>query len=138
MAITKDESNWPIISLSLGENLDQETVEGYIAYWEELLSRQSPFGLIMLHSSEKNARPERAVTQSYMNWCKRSKHEIAQYCSGIAVVMQNAKLLALYKPVTAVSTKRTYGCPGGAFAKEAEAVRWLEELLAQATSGAKF
>lgn len=27
MAITKDESNWPIISLSLGENFDQETVE---------------------------------------------------------------------------------------------------------------
>lgn len=42
MAITKDESNWPIISLSLGENFDQETVEEYIAYWEELLSRQSP------------------------------------------------------------------------------------------------
>jgi hypothetical protein len=63
MAITKDESNWPIISLSLGENFDQETVEEYITYWEELLSRQSPFGLIMLHSSEKNIRPERAVTQ---------------------------------------------------------------------------
>lgn len=138
MAITKDESNWPIISLSLGENFDQETVEEYIAYWEELLSRQSPFGLIMLHSSEKNVRPERAVTQLYMNWCKRIKHEIAQYCSGIAVVMQNAKLLALYKPVTAVSTKRTYGCPGGAFAKEVEAIKWLEELLAQALSGAKI
>lgn len=39
---TKDESNWPIISLSLGENFDQETVEEYTAYWEELLSRQSP------------------------------------------------------------------------------------------------
>jgi hypothetical protein len=47
-------------------------------------------------------------------------------------------LLALNKPFTAVSIKRTYGCPGGAFAKEAEAVKWLEELLAQATSGARI
>jgi hypothetical protein len=30
MAITKDESNWPIISLSLGETFDQDTVEEYI------------------------------------------------------------------------------------------------------------
>jgi hypothetical protein len=30
MAITKDESNWPIICLSLGETFDQDTVEEYI------------------------------------------------------------------------------------------------------------
>lgn len=107
MPITKDESTLPIISLSLGEAFDQETVEEYIAYWEELLARRSAFGLLMVHSAEKNTRPERAVTQLYMNWCKMNKREIAQYCSGIAVVMQNAKLLAVYKPVTALSTKRT-------------------------------
>ncbi|OMD59856.1 hypothetical protein BSK62_26275 [Paenibacillus odorifer] len=137
MAITKDESAWPIISLSLGEAFDQETVEEYIAYWEELLARQSAFGLLMVHSAEKNTRPERAVTQLYMNWCKMNKREIAQYCSGIAVVMQNAKLLAVYKPVTALSTKRTYGCPGGAFSGEAEAIRWLEEQLTKTPSGTK-
>ncbi|HEY4431591.1 MAG TPA: hypothetical protein VGN87_11175 [Paenibacillus sp.] len=134
MAITKDESNWPIINVSLGEMFDQETVEEYIVYWEDLLSRRTPFGLIMQHSSEKNTRPERAVTQLYMSWCKRNKREIAQYCSGIAFVMQNAKLFAVYKPVTALSTKRTYGCPGGAFAGESEAIRWLEEQLAKALS----
>jgi hypothetical protein len=64
-----------------------------------------------------------------MNWCKKNKQEISQYCSGIAVVMENAKMLALYKPVTALSTKKNYGCPGSAFSAEPEAARWLEEQL---------
>ncbi|WNS43763.1 hypothetical protein [Paenibacillus sp. MMS20-IR301] len=132
MAITADESNWPLVRISLGETFDQETVEEYIAYWEAVLSRRTPFGLLMIQTGERGDRPAKEVTKHYMDWCKAHKEEIASVCAGIAVVMPTAKLLALYKPVTALSTKKMYGCPGGAFGSEEEAAGWLQGLLNKA------
>jgi hypothetical protein len=64
-----------------------------------------------------------------MDWCKSHKEQIARSCAGIAVVTASSRLLALYKPVTALSTKKVYGCPGNVFSREAEAQEWLKVLL---------
>lgn len=69
------------------------------------------------------------VTKLCMDWCNPHKEKIACSCAGIAVVIVSSRLLALYKPVTALSTKKGYGCPGHVFSGEAEAQEWLKVLL---------
>ncbi|MNE76579.1 hypothetical protein D3C80_1728220 [compost metagenome] len=113
----------------MGEQFDRDTVNDYIAYWEKLLADGSVFGLIMIQKGERGERPDREVTKLYMDWCKSHKEQIARSCAGIAVVTASSKLLALYKPVTALSTKKVYGCPGNVFSGEAEAQEWLKVLL---------
>ncbi|WP_042204486.1 hypothetical protein [Paenibacillus camerounensis] len=129
MAFVLDESAWPLVTINLGDQFDRETVNEYIAYWEKLLAGNSRFGLIMIQKGERGERPDREVTRLYMDWCKSHKGLIARSCAGIAVVTASSKLLALYKPVTALSTKKVYGCPGNVFAEEAEAQEWLGTLL---------
>ncbi|WP_238654584.1 hypothetical protein [Paenibacillus piscarius] len=129
MAITIDEADWPLVRISLEESFDQQTVGEYINYWEDLLARRTPFGLLMIQPGERGERPAKEISKQYVDWCKAHKAEISATCAGIAVVMQSARLLALYKPVTALSTKKFYGCPGGAFSSEEEAAGWLDMLL---------
>ncbi|MEK4060177.1 MULTISPECIES: hypothetical protein [Paenibacillus] len=137
MSLSIDESGWPLVSINLGSDFGRETVEEYILYWEKLLERKVPFGLLMQQQGERSERPPRDSAKLYMDWCKAHKDEISRLCVGIAIVMGNAMLLALYKPVTALSTKRMYGCPGGAFSSQEEAARWLEPLLMKKGEGSR-
>lgn len=129
MAITIDESGWPLVTIHLGEQFDRDAVNEYIAYWEKLLDSNTTVGLIMNQQGERGERPDREVTKLYMDWCKVHKEQISRCCAGIAVVTASSKLLALYKPVTALSTKKMYGCPGNVFSGEEEAGKWLKVLL---------
>jgi hypothetical protein len=129
MALAIDESKWPLVTINLGEQFDRDTVNEYIVYWEKLLAGNTAVGLIMNQQGERGERPDREVTKLYMDWCKAHKEQISRTCAGIAVVTASSKLLALYKPVTALSTKKMYGCPGNVFSGEAEAQQWLEVLL---------
>ncbi|MNC20279.1 hypothetical protein D3C81_1661770 [compost metagenome] len=92
------------------------------------LAGNTTVGLIMNQQGERWERPDREVTKLYMDWYKAHK-ELFRCCTGIAGVMSSSKLLALYKPVTALSTKKMYSCPGNFLSGEAEARQWLKVLL---------
>ncbi|WP_270169796.1 hypothetical protein [Paenibacillus sp. SYP-B4298] len=133
-----DEAQWPLVRIEMNEAFTAETVAAYIQLWEQCLLRKQRFGLLMIQPGDSAKRPNREVTATYVDWCKAHKAQIAQYCAGIAVVLPSSKLLLLYKPVTALSTRKMYGCPGQAFPHEAEAAEWLKGLLSEAdgTAGA--
>ncbi|MDR9796322.1 hypothetical protein Q4O60_07340 [Aeribacillus pallidus] len=128
MTIKIDETGWPIVTISMGEEYTSEMLHQYTAYWENWLSRKTAFGVLIIQTSDKKAKPSKEVTQAYLQWCKQNRSSIAKYCIGIATVVPTDHLLVLYKPVAALSTRKTYGCPGNVFKSEEEAVNWLKEL----------
>ncbi|MHA6482391.1 hypothetical protein ACX1C1_10895 [Paenibacillus sp. strain BS8-2] len=122
--------NWPLVQIEMGETFGRADVDAYIGQWESYLARKSSFGIVLVQPSEQSSRPDKETARYYMDWCKANKGRITDYCAGIAVVFPATKLLLLYKPVTAVSTKKMYGCPGQAFGQVGEAEVWLNKHLA--------
>ncbi len=92
------------------------------------LAGNATMGLIMNQQGERGERPDREVTKLCMDWCKAHK-ELFRCCTGITGITASFKLLALYKPVTALSIKKMYSCPGNFLSGEAEARQWLKVLL---------
>ncbi|GBF74951.1 hypothetical protein PA598K_03324 [Paenibacillus sp. 598K] len=124
-----DESQWPIVAVEMGQTFTAEIVDAYIRAWERLLARQQRFGLLIVQKADNAERPDKTVTAAYMNWCKSHKEQIGQYCAGIAVVLPTPRMLLLYKPVTAIPTRKVYGCAGQAFATAEDGLSWLQRML---------
>ncbi|WP_277471156.1 MULTISPECIES: hypothetical protein [unclassified Paenibacillus] len=83
----------------------------------------------MIQKGERGERADREVTKHYTDWCKSPKEQISRWCAGIVLVTASSKLLALYKPVTALFTQKIYGCPGKVISGETEGQEWLKVLL---------
>ena len=139
--VTIDDSRWPLVSARFqGAGTPTEMAQFY-ARFEAWLAKQEKFALVLQRDDAEAAEeqgkrsPEvKQMRKDGIAWTKAHKPEISQYCAGVAMVPDSAKLLKLWGPMVATVTRTLYGCPGKVFGSMDEAEGWAAEQLGLATS----
>ena len=139
--VTIDDSRWPLVSARFqGAGTPTEMAQFYTKF-EAWLAKQEKFALVLQRDDAEAAEeqgkhsPEvKQMRKDGIAWTKAHKPEISQYCAGVAMVPDSAKLLKLWGPMVATVTRTLYGCPGKVFGSMDEAEGWAAEQLSLATS----
>ena len=139
--VTIDDSRWPLVSARFqGAGTPTEMAQFYTKF-EAWLAKQEKFALVLQRDDAEAAEeqgkrsPEvKQMRKDGIAWTKAHKPEISQYCAGVAMVPDSAKLLKLWGPMVATVTRTLYGCPGKVFGSMDEAEGWAAEQLGLATS----
>ncbi|MGD1851754.1 MAG: ABC transporter ATP-binding protein [Cyanophyceae cyanobacterium] len=134
--LTIDDSRWPLVSVRFqGLETSDETTRFYKQF-EAWLARQERFCLIVQRCDAEaaEARGKRSPEAKRMRkegiaWTKAHRPQIAQYCTGVAMVLDSSKLVAFWGPVAAKVTQSIYGCPGKVFGSLDQAEGWGAEKL---------
>ena len=133
-----DDSRWPLVSVHFQGNGTPEEMAHFYRCFEAWLSRQEPFALVMRRdnadAAEAQGKKSPAVKQMRKDgiaWTKAHRAEISQYCAGIAIVPDSAKLMALWGPIVARVTQKMYGCPGKVFLSLEKANAWAGRQLSR-------
>ncbi|NEQ99867.1 MAG: ABC transporter ATP-binding protein, partial [Cyanothece sp. SIO2G6] len=137
--VSIDDSRWPVVSARFqGAGTPAEMAEFY-ARFEQWLAKQEPFALVLqrdnAEAAEEQGKRSPAVKQMRkegMAWTKAHKSQISQYCAGVAMVPDSAKLIKLWGPIVGTITKTMYGCPGKVFSSTEHAKVWATEQLGRA------
>ncbi|MEM1255034.1 MAG: ABC transporter ATP-binding protein [Cyanobacteria bacterium P01_H01_bin.21] len=139
--VTIDDSRWPLVSARFqGAGTPTEMAQFYTKF-EAWLAKQEKFALVLqrddAEAAEEQGKSSPEVKQMRKDgiaWTKTHKPQISQYCAGVAMVPDSAKLLKLWGPMVATVTRTLYGCPGKVFSSMDEAEGWAIEQLGLATS----
>ncbi|MEL6325462.1 MAG: ABC transporter ATP-binding protein [Cyanobacteria bacterium J06626_23] len=131
-----DDSRWPLVSVRFQGMGTPAEMARFYGHFEEWLAKQEQFALVM-HRDEAEAaetRGKRSPVAKQMRkdgiaWTKAHKPQISQYCAGVAMVPDSAKLIKLWGPVVAQVTQNLYGCPGKVFGSSDEARGWAAARL---------
>ncbi|MEM6502482.1 MAG: ABC transporter ATP-binding protein [Cyanobacteria bacterium P01_C01_bin.89] len=134
--LTIDDSRWPLVSVRFqGLETPDETTRFYTQF-EAWLERQEQFCLIVQRCDAEDAEahgkrsPEaKRMRKEGIAWTKAHRPQIAQYCAGVAMVLDSAKLVAFWGPVAAKVTQNMYGCPGKVFGSLTQAEGWGAKKL---------
>ena len=110
--LTIDDSRWPLVSVRFqGLETPDETTRFYTQF-EAWLERQEQFCLIVQRCDAEDAEahgkrsPEaKRMRKEGIAWTKAHRPQIAQYCAGVAMVLDSAKLVAFWGPVAAKVTQ---------------------------------
>ncbi|MGD1865834.1 MAG: ABC transporter ATP-binding protein [Phormidesmis sp.] len=136
--VALDDSRWPLVSVHFQGNGTPEEMAHFYRCFEAWLSRQEPFALVMRRdnadAAEAQGKKSPAVKQMRKDgiaWTKAHRAEISQYCAGIAIVPDSAKLMALWGPIVARVTQKMYGCPGKVFLSLEKANAWAGRQLSR-------
>ena len=129
--VTLDDSRWPLVSVHFQGNGTPEEMNHFYRCFEAWLSRQEPFALVMRRDNAEAAEAQgkkspvvKQMRKDGIAWTKAHRAEISQYCAGIAIVPDSAKLMALWGPMVAKVTQKMYGCPGKVFLSLEKANAW--------------
>ncbi|NJL38929.1 MAG: ABC transporter ATP-binding protein [Leptolyngbyaceae cyanobacterium RM2_2_4] len=134
--LTIDESRWPFVSAHFQGTDSPEEMARFYARFEEWLARQEQFCLILQRDDAEaaEARGKRSPQVKQMRkdgiaWMKAHKPQTSQYCAGIAMVPDSAKLVAVWGAIVGKMVQNMYGCPGRVFGSTEEAEQWAAEQL---------
>ena len=134
--VTIDDSRWPLVSARFQGNGAPEDMSRFYSCFEEWLAKQERFALVLQRddaeaAAEQGKRsPEvKQMRKQGIAWTKAHKPQISQYCAGMAMVPDSAKLIALWGPIVGKVTQNMYGCPGKVFGSMDEAKAWAAEQL---------
>ncbi|MEO1591896.1 MAG: ABC transporter ATP-binding protein, partial [Cyanobacteria bacterium J06632_22] len=133
--VTIDDSRWPLVSAAF-QGLDTPAeMERFYQAFETWLATEERFSLIVQrHDAEAAEQQGKSPAAKQMRkagiaWTKAHKPQISQYCAGVAMVPDSAKLIALWGPMVAKVTQTMYGCPGKVFSSTEAATVWAAERL---------
>jgi ATP-binding cassette subfamily B protein len=131
-----DDSRWPIVSAHFQDTETPEEMAQFYDRFEKWLTRQEKFCLILRRDDAEAAEergkrsPEvKQMKKDGIAWMKAHKLQTSQYCAGIAMVPDSAKLVSLWGPIVGKVVQNMYGCPGRIFSSEAEAEQWAASQL---------
>ena len=134
--VTIDESRWPLVSARFQGAGTPEEMDRFYTRFEAWLAKQERFALVLQRDNAEAAEeqskgsPEvKQMRKDGIAWTKAHKPEVSQYCAGVAIVPDSAKLLKLWGPMVAKVTQNMYGCPGKVFASVDEAKTWASDRL---------
>lgn len=125
--LTIDDSRWPLVSTRFRGLGTPEEMAQFYACFEEWLAKEEPFALVLqrdnAEAAEKQGKSPEAkqLRKEGIAWTKKHKPLISEYCAGVAMVPDSAKLIALWGPMVAKVTQNLYGCPGRVFSSLGEA-----------------
>jgi ATP-binding cassette subfamily B protein len=132
--LTIDDSRWPLVFIHFQGTDTHETMEQFYNCFEGWLARQERFSLVIRRSDAEAAESNRSPAAKELRklgiaWTKVHKPQISQYCAGVALLADSAKLIALWSPIVAKVTQNMYGCPGRVFGSPLEAEQWAASQL---------
>ena len=129
--IAINEANYPIISVHFERVATLEDTEEYLYHFNSWLSHEQQFGVIV-HQSNSQGRDTaqvEAVHRLIVQWTKQNKLKIAQFCVGMALVINAAEMLENRRKTAAKTITAIYGCPGQVFATQMEARQWIQQQM---------
>ncbi|MEM6453146.1 MAG: ABC transporter ATP-binding protein [Cyanobacteria bacterium P01_D01_bin.105] len=131
-----DDSRWPLVRAHFQGNGTPAEMARFYRCFEGWLARKETFALVMQRDNAEAAEaagkgsPEaKHMRKDGIAWTKAHKPEISQYCAGVAIVPDSAKLVKLWGPMVAKVTQHMYGCPGKVFGSVESAERWATQKL---------
>lgn len=129
--ITINEANYPIISVHFEHVVTLEDTEKYLHHFNNWLSLERQFGIIVhqSNSQEKDTAQVEAVHRLIVQWTKQNKSKIAQFCVGMALVIDAAEILENRQKTDPKTITAIYGCPGQVFATPMEARHWIQQQM---------
>ncbi|MEM8641050.1 MAG: ABC transporter ATP-binding protein [Cyanobacteria bacterium P01_G01_bin.54] len=134
--LTIDDSRWPIVSAHFQGMASSEEMAQFYARSEDWLARQERFCLIVQRDDAEDAEEEgkrspavKQMRKEGMAWLKAHKPQNSQYCAGVAMVPDSAKLVMLWGPIVGRMVQNMYGCPGRVFRSQTEAAAWAAQQL---------
>ncbi|MEM9215826.1 MAG: ABC transporter ATP-binding protein, partial [Cyanobacteria bacterium P01_F01_bin.150] len=137
--VSIDDSRWPIVSARFEGAGTMTEMNQFYTRFETWLAKQEPFALVVQRNNAEEAEkqgkrsPEaKQMRQAGMDWIKAHKPQISQYCAGVAMVPDSAKLVKVWGPMVGAAAKTMYGCPGKVFGSTEEAKVWATERLDRA------
>ncbi|MEL6320176.1 MAG: ABC transporter ATP-binding protein, partial [Cyanobacteria bacterium J06626_14] len=141
--VSIDDSRWPLVCAHFrGAGTSAEMAQFY-ACFEDWLAKEEPFALVLQRDDAEKAEeqgkrsPEvKQMRKEGIAWTKAHKSQISQYCAGVAMIPDSAKLIKLWGPIVGKITQNMYGCPGKVFRSMEDAKGWATEQLDHATTKA--
>lgn len=129
--ITINEQNYPVLSIHfLGASTVAET-EKFLSRFSEWLARQEQFSLILRQTAQENdvvTKEEHSqVHRLISQWAKQNKSQVAQYCIGMAMVMDSPEAFQDQQAKLPKMIETIFGCPGKAFRTPQEAEAWIAQ-----------
>jgi cyclopropane fatty-acyl-phospholipid synthase-like methyltransferase len=129
------ETNFPIVSVQFINAVSLEDVEQYLSHFDQWLTRETPFGLILSQLNDPNKdmiddeTVYQAVHRTIVQWGKQNKAQILQHCAGIALLVEDVEELAQKRRAAPKTITAIYGCPGQACVTALEAQQWISQQL---------
>ncbi|MEM9804846.1 MAG: ABC transporter ATP-binding protein [Cyanobacteria bacterium P01_D01_bin.56] len=143
--VTIDDSRWPMVSARFKGTGTPTDMAQFYNKFEAWLAKQEKFALVIQRDDAEAAEeqskrsPEvKQMRKEGIAWTKAHKPQISQYCAGMAMVPDSAKLIKLWGPMVATVTRTMYGCPGKVFGSMDEAEGWAAERLGLSTVPMSF
>ncbi|MEM9486532.1 MAG: ABC transporter ATP-binding protein, partial [Cyanobacteria bacterium P01_F01_bin.116] len=143
--VTIDDSRWPMVSAQFQGTGTPADMAQFYNKFEAWLAKQEKFALVIQRDDAEAAEeqgkrsPEvKQMRKDGIAWTKAHKPQISQYCAGMAMVPDSAKLIKLWGPMVATVTRTMYGCPGKVFGSMDEAEGWAAERLGLSAAPMSF
>lgn len=131
IAIT--EKNYPIVYVHFQGASTIKNTKNFLSRFSEWLSRRELFSLILRQTSIENksapADEDKEVHRLIAQWAKQNKSQIAQYCVGMAMVIDSPDAFKEQQTKLPKMINSLFGCPGEAFSTSKEAEAWIESQM---------
>ncbi|BAY84419.1 hypothetical protein NIES267_39150 [Calothrix parasitica NIES-267] len=129
-----NDRTWPIVYVHFDGARTLEDVQEYLENFENWLSREKEFSLIINQNNAEiaDSNSSKEVKKIEMQWIHENKPRIAKYCSNIAMVVDSDEMLSKMQPMAPKVVEHMFGCSGQAFSSMQEAESWIEEQKNQA------
>ncbi|NJM22187.1 MAG: hypothetical protein HC907_27475 [Richelia sp. SM1_7_0] len=127
--LTINDKTWPIIYVNFDGARTLEDVEEYLQNFENWLSREEQFSLIINQTNAEiaDSNSSKEVKKIEMQWIHENKPRIAKYCSNIAMVVDWDEMLSKMKTMVPKVVEQMFGCSGQAFGSIQEAEDWIKQ-----------
>ena len=133
IAIT--EKTYPLIYVHFQGASTIKNTKKFLSRFDEWLSRRKSFSLILRQTAIENdsipADEHTKVHRAIAQWAKQNKPQIAQYCVGMAMVIDSPEAFEEEQIKIPKMINGMFGCPGKAFETTEPAEQWSENLLAK-------
>lgn len=126
--VTITEDSWPMATVSFDDMPTVEETETFLEHFDEWLTRDERFGLLIVTTTGIDTQPDRDATKRQISWVRENQPRIEQNCAGLARVVHSDELTEQSEDHTQV-VENLYGCPAAIFDEQNAAERWLTERL---------
>ncbi len=133
MAIAIDEDHYPVVFVHFQNATTLEDTEKYLSHFQGWLSKQDRFGIILhqSHAEDGNTDEVAEAHRLTVQWAKKNKQQLTEYCAGIALIVERVEDLAERETMVPKIIQTVFGCAGQAFGNPAAAELWIQQQIAK-------
>src|SRR5262249_39079036 len=105
-----DESGWPVVVMTAGENMGMEDAEAWVTAMDRMLDRKESFPMVMINeNTEQRSNPQAANLTA--KWLKTNKPLMSTYCRATATVSASPEYHERYADMLEKQGEQIYGSP---------------------------